>query len=211
MKYSRSPSLERYVMGRDSVLTFSSFSPARKVFSSTAPLSIFLSRVLTNAPPLPGLTCWKCRIVKRLPSTLIAVPFLNWLVDIMIGSSPSRRLIFAAILHGVNPAQTPRYYRTVSLPVSPAPRKDCNDFACRQRPPIRDPQAAPRGRSAQRRHSRGRPYPRSRRQPPVRSPTPDATPLSCERWRDVPPPSVHPGLPERRAERKSSGSMHQRL
>src|SRR5215218_3319289 len=119
MKYSRSPSLELYVIGRDSVLTFSSFSPARKAFSTTAPLSIFLSRVLTNAPPLPGLTCWKYRIVKRLPSTLIAVPFLNWLVDIMLGSSPSRRLIFAALLRGVHPAQTPRYYRTVSLPVSP--------------------------------------------------------------------------------------------
>src|SRR5829696_2301395 len=132
MKYSRSPSLERYVMGRDSVLTFSSFSPARKVFSTTAPLSIFLSRVLTNAPPLPGLTCWKYRIVKRLPSTLIAVPFLNWLVDIMLGSSPSRRLIFAALLRGVDPAQTPRYYRTVSLPVSPALLRVCDGFSCRR-------------------------------------------------------------------------------
>src|SRR5918998_5632390 len=118
MKYSMSPSRYRYVIGLDSVLTFSSFSPARKVFSTTAPLSMFLSRVLTKAPPLPGLTCWKYRIVKRLPSTLIAVPFLNWLVDIMLGSSPSRRLIFAGVLRGVNPAQTPRYYRTVSLRVS---------------------------------------------------------------------------------------------
>src|SRR5215217_5910032 len=90
-----------------------------------APLSMFLSRVLTNAPPLPGLTCWKYRIVNRLPSTLMAVPFLNWLVDIMLGSSPSRRLIFAALLRGVDPAQTPRYYRTVSLPVSPAPLLSC--------------------------------------------------------------------------------------
>jgi hypothetical protein len=81
------------------------------------------------------LTCWKYRIVKRLPSTLIAVPFLNWLVDIMLGSSPSRRLIFAAILRGVNPAQTPRYYRTVSLPVSPAPRRDRNGFSCRWKAP----------------------------------------------------------------------------
>src|SRR5215213_6639065 len=210
MKYSRSPSLWRYVIGRDSVLTFSSFSPARKVFSTTAPLSMFLSRVLTNAPPFPGLTCWKYRIVKRLPSTLIAVPFLNWLVDIMLGNSPSRRLIFAAILRSVNPAQTPRYYRTVSLPVSPAPRGDGNGYSCR-RPLIRDPQADLRGHSGQRRDSRGRPYPRPRRPPQVRSPRPDATPLSCERWRDEPPPSVHPGLPERRAERMSSGSMHQRL
>jgi hypothetical protein len=89
------------------------------------------------------LTCWKYRIVKRLPSTLIAVPFLNWLVDIMLGSSPSRRLIFAAILRGVNPAQTPRYYRTVSLPVSPAPRKDCNDFPCRQAASDQGPSSRP--------------------------------------------------------------------
>jgi hypothetical protein len=81
--------------------------------------------------------------VKRLPSTLIAVPFLNWLVDIMLGSSPSRRLIFAAILRGVNPAQTPRYYRTVSLPVSPAPRRACNGFSCRQAASDQGPSGRP--------------------------------------------------------------------
>jgi hypothetical protein len=35
----------------------------------------------------------------------MAEPFLNWLVDIMLESSPSRRPIFAALLRGVNPAQ----------------------------------------------------------------------------------------------------------
>jgi len=58
----------------------------------------------------------------------MAVPFLNWLVDIMLGSSPSRRLIFAAVLRGVNPAQTPRYYRTVSLRVSRKPRLQASGF-----------------------------------------------------------------------------------
>jgi hypothetical protein len=48
----------------------------------------------------------------------LAEPFLNWLVDIMLESSPSRRPIFATILRGANPAQTPGYYRTVSVPVS---------------------------------------------------------------------------------------------
>src|SRR5918997_6938527 len=91
MKYSMSPSRYRYVIGRDSVLTLSSFSPARNVFSTTAPVSMFLSLVLTNAPPLPGLTCWKYRIVNRLPSTRMALPFLNWLVDIMPDYSPSKR------------------------------------------------------------------------------------------------------------------------
>jgi hypothetical protein len=67
---------------------------------------------------LPGFTCWKYRIVNRFPSTRIAEPFLNWLVDMMLESSPSRRPTFATILRGVNPAQTPGYYRTVSPPVS---------------------------------------------------------------------------------------------
>jgi hypothetical protein len=42
----------------------------------------------------------------------------------MVGSSRSRRLIFSADLRGENPAQTPRYYRTVSLPVSLVMRWD---------------------------------------------------------------------------------------
>src|SRR3712207_2581718 len=71
---------------------------------------MFLSRVLTNAPPLPGLTCWKLRIVNRLPSTRMALPFLNWFVDIMPDNSPSIRLV-AAIQPATYPAQTPRYYR----------------------------------------------------------------------------------------------------
>jgi len=79
----------------------------------------------------------------------MAEPFLNWLVDIMLESSPSWRPIFAVVPHGVRrmaqglppcaiPAlvstsafqlvsfllaadgssQAPRYYRTVSSPVS---------------------------------------------------------------------------------------------
>jgi hypothetical protein len=48
----------------------------------------------------------------------MAEPFLNWLVDIMPENSPSRRPIFRAILRGVNPAQTPGYYRTVLVTVS---------------------------------------------------------------------------------------------
>jgi len=54
----------------------------------------------------------------------MADPFLNWLVDIMLESSPSRRPIFATVLRGANPAQTPGYYRTVSLPVSNVQGRD---------------------------------------------------------------------------------------
>src|SRR5436309_10379417 len=42
------------------------------------------SFVRTNAPPLPGLTCWNSRILKIVPSTSMWFPFLNWFVDMVI-------------------------------------------------------------------------------------------------------------------------------
>ena len=42
----------------------SNFSPARKVLSSTAPVAMLRTLVRTNAPPLPGFTCWKSTMVK---------------------------------------------------------------------------------------------------------------------------------------------------
>src|SRR4051794_3491785 len=56
------------------------FSPARNVLSITLPSLARLSLVRTNAPPLPGLTCWNSTILKTVPSTSMWVPFLNWLV-----------------------------------------------------------------------------------------------------------------------------------
>src|SRR3954469_11449033 len=67
------------------------FSPARKVLSITAPSAVRLSLVRTNAPPLPGFTCWNSTILKTVPSTSIWVPFLNWLVLIMPPVSVGRR------------------------------------------------------------------------------------------------------------------------
>ena len=50
----------------------------------------------TNAPPLPGLTCWNSRILKTVPSTSMWLPFLNWLVLIIgalsLGTPAVRRL-----------------------------------------------------------------------------------------------------------------------
>src|SRR5215208_1955902 len=46
----------------------------------TAPSAARRSFVRTNAPPLPGLTCWNSRILKTVPSTSMWLPFLNWLV-----------------------------------------------------------------------------------------------------------------------------------
>ena len=54
--------------------------PARKVFSTTAPVSMFFTFVRTNAPPLPGFTCWNSTMRQTPPSSSICIPFLNWLV-----------------------------------------------------------------------------------------------------------------------------------
>src|SRR6185436_4282095 len=83
MKWASVPSAYRKVILRDSVRTGRNFSPARKVLSMTAPSPERLSLVRTNAPPLPGFTCWNSTILKTVPSTSMWAPFLNWLVLIM--------------------------------------------------------------------------------------------------------------------------------
>src|SRR3954447_21880749 len=83
MKCASVPSEYRKLILRDSVRTGRNFSPARNVRSITAPSSARLSLVRTNAPPLPGFTCWNSTILKTVPSTSIWVPFLNWLVLII--------------------------------------------------------------------------------------------------------------------------------
>src|SRR6476646_4767500 len=62
------------------------FSSARKVRSSTAPPATFLSLVRTNAPPVPGFTCWNSTTVTR-PSDgrLSAMPFFRSLVEMLTG------------------------------------------------------------------------------------------------------------------------------
>jgi len=59
------------------VRTARNFSPALNVRSITLPSEALRSFVLTNAPPLPGLTCWNSRILKTVPSTSMWFPFLN--------------------------------------------------------------------------------------------------------------------------------------
>src|SRR3954447_26843602 len=63
-----------------SVRTRENFSPARNVRSTTAPLSSPFSLVRTNAPPLPGFTCWKSTMRHTPPSSSMCIPFLNWFV-----------------------------------------------------------------------------------------------------------------------------------
>src|SRR5215217_8115401 len=80
----------------------STFSPARKVRSTTAPLRAFLSVVRTKAPPLPGFTCWNSTTLKRPSSRARVIPFLRSLVVIdairfpgvrFLGSGGERRFL----------------------------------------------------------------------------------------------------------------------
>src|SRR3954468_16271885 len=50
----------------------------------TFPSEARRSFVRTNAPPLPGLTCWNSRTLKTVPSTSMWLPFLNWFVEMTI-------------------------------------------------------------------------------------------------------------------------------
>ena len=49
----------------------------------TAPVSRFFSFVRTNAPPLPGFTCWKSMIRHIEPRCSMCIPVLNWFVETM--------------------------------------------------------------------------------------------------------------------------------
>src|ERR1700734_4246126 len=64
-----------------SMIAWSSFSAARYVRSITAPLRRFLGLVRTNAPPLPGLTCWNSTTLKRPSGRSRLMPFFRSLVE----------------------------------------------------------------------------------------------------------------------------------
>src|SRR5919197_5881478 len=80
MNTTSSPASYRYWTFFTSVCTRGNFSPARKVRSTTAPVSRLRSFVRTKAPPLPGFTCWNSRIRQTPPSSSMCMPFLNWFV-----------------------------------------------------------------------------------------------------------------------------------
>src|SRR6478736_1782418 len=81
------PSLYRYCMSRLSTFAVSTFRPALNVRSTTLPDRTFFSLVRTNAPPLPGLTCWNSMTVHSWPSILSTVPFFRSLVVATIVAS----------------------------------------------------------------------------------------------------------------------------
>src|SRR5499427_11095882 len=80
MKTKSPASRYRYCISRRSTVATSTLTPALKVRSTTLPDSTFLSLVRTNAPPLPGLTCWKSTTLQSWPSRFSVMPFLRSLV-----------------------------------------------------------------------------------------------------------------------------------
>src|SRR6478609_8152251 len=71
-----------------SVRTRGNFSPARNVLSTTEPLVSPFNFVRTNAPPLPGLTCWNSTIRHVWPSSSMCIPLRNWLVETTSATAP---------------------------------------------------------------------------------------------------------------------------
>src|SRR5579859_7831757 len=85
------PSRYRYCISRRSTVATSTLTPALKVRSTTLPDMTFLSLVRTNAPPLPGLTCWKSTTFQSWPSRFSVMPFLRSLVVATSVFSPGYR------------------------------------------------------------------------------------------------------------------------
>src|SRR6266576_1100561 len=84
MSTRSSPSRYRYCMSFRSTMASPTFTPALNVRSSTAPVFRFRSFVRTNAPPLPGFTCWNSTTWNRVPSRSRVIPLLRSLVETLI-------------------------------------------------------------------------------------------------------------------------------
>jgi len=70
MNTHESASLYRYCIVLISTFASSSFSPERKLRSSTAPVSRFFIFVRVKAAPLPGFTNWNSTTVYGAPSIM---------------------------------------------------------------------------------------------------------------------------------------------
>src|SRR5438067_6020876 len=92
MKTNSPPSRYRNVIARLSTVAVSTLVPALNVLSTTLPDSTFFRVVRTNAPPLPGLTCWNSTTVQSWPSRLRTSPFLRSLVVATRGQSSGTKV-----------------------------------------------------------------------------------------------------------------------
>ena len=64
-------------------MALATFSPALKVFSTTLPVSAFLSFVLTKAAPFPGFTCKNSTTVHKPLSNSSVKPFFKSFTEII--------------------------------------------------------------------------------------------------------------------------------
>src|SRR6266498_2803997 len=81
MNTKPSPSRYRNCISRRSTMARPTLTPALNVRSTTAPVLTFRSFVRTNAPPLPGFTCWNSITWNRVPSSSSVIPFFRSLVE----------------------------------------------------------------------------------------------------------------------------------
>src|SRR5512134_1252601 len=88
MNTNASASGYRYWKSLRSTIARPTFTPALNVRSSTAPVFTFRSFVRTNAPPLPGFTCWNSMIWNSTPSSSRVMPFLKSFVETLTRSAP---------------------------------------------------------------------------------------------------------------------------
>src|SRR3954464_10497419 len=102
-------------MSRLSTTATSTLVPALKVRSTTWPVSTFLSFVRTNAPPLPGLTCWNSTTFHRTPSRSSVIPFFR-----SLGVAMRERLPSAAAVAGEQPAYRQRKGRQSICSAAPS-------------------------------------------------------------------------------------------
>src|SRR5205085_5569594 len=86
MKTKSVPSRYRKFISRLSMTAWSTFSPALNRRSITAPVRTFFKVVRTNAPPLPGFTCWNSTTWNRTPSSSRVMPFLKSFVETLTRS-----------------------------------------------------------------------------------------------------------------------------
>src|ERR1041384_2173804 len=84
MRTRSSPSRYRYCMSFRSTMASPTFTPALNVRSRTAPVFRFRSFVRTNAPPLPGFTCWNSTTWNNVPSKSRVMPRFRSLVETLI-------------------------------------------------------------------------------------------------------------------------------
>ena len=81
MNVNASPSRYRYCISLRSTIASPTFTPALNVRSTTEPVLTLRSFVRTNAPPLPGFTCWNSTTWNSVPSSSSVIPFFRSLVE----------------------------------------------------------------------------------------------------------------------------------